>query len=71
MSDETREGRINIGDLSQDEQELSPEEAKGVKGGILPYIEQDNLVASRSKPSGLQADDVNADNEAMEGPRKL
>jgi len=72
MSDERKEGRTNIGDLSRGEQELSPKEANDVKGGILPYIVQDNLVASRSKSAGLQADDVNADNEgSVEGRRKL
>ena len=33
MSDEQRESRINIEDLHQKEQELTPEESKEVQGG--------------------------------------
>jgi FG-GAP repeat len=33
MSDEQKESRINIEDLPQQEQELTPEEAKEVQGG--------------------------------------
>ena len=33
MSDEKKENRIKIEDLPQAEREVSPEEAKGVKGG--------------------------------------
>ena len=33
MSDEQKENRINIEDLPQEEQELTPEEAKEVQGG--------------------------------------
>lgn len=34
MSDEPKEKRINIEDLPQAEEELTPEEAREVKGGI-------------------------------------
>jgi hypothetical protein len=57
MPEETTDAkrRTNIQDLPKPEKELTPEEAKDVKGGgviihdktarggILPYIEQDNL----------------------------
>ena len=33
MSDEQKESRINLEDLPQAEQELTPEEAQDVKGG--------------------------------------
>ena len=34
MSDEQKERRVNVEDLPQAEQELTPEESKDVKGGI-------------------------------------
>ena len=34
MSDEQKERRVNVEDLPQAEQELTPEEAKDVKGGL-------------------------------------
>jgi hypothetical protein len=34
MSEENKESRINVDDLPKDEQELSPEEAKEVQGGL-------------------------------------
>ena len=39
MSNEQKESRINIEDLPQNEQELTPEESKEVQGGInvTPY----------------------------------
>lgn len=35
MSDEKKEGRVNIDDLPRAEQELTPEQAKGVQGGAI------------------------------------
>ena len=37
MSEERKESRIRLEDLPQDEQELSPEEARDVQGGVTPY----------------------------------
>lgn len=46
MSDEKKEGRINVEDLPQAEQELTPEEAKEVKGGLLARALCNNEVIS-------------------------
>ena len=35
MSDEQKERRINVEDLPQAEQELTPEETKEVQGGVI------------------------------------
>jgi hypothetical protein len=35
MSDEEKKNRINVEDLPQAERELTPEEAKDVKGGVI------------------------------------
>jgi hypothetical protein len=35
MSEENKESRVNIEDLPQAERELTPEEAKDVKGGVI------------------------------------
>lgn len=35
--------RTQVKNLKKSEEELTPAEAKKVKGGLLPYIEQDNI----------------------------
>ena len=40
MSGEQKESRINIEDLPKEEQELTPEEAKEVKGGLANIQDQ-------------------------------
>ena len=44
--------RTQTKELSKQEKELSPEEQKKVKGGLLPYIEQDNLYKNKSIKDG-------------------
>lgn len=61
MSDEKQESRINVEDLPQAEQELTPEEAKEVKGGyelknvqVTSYIKDDaKPTAAREAGSGM------------------
>ena len=38
-----RKRRTQVKDLPKQEKELTKEEEEKVKGGILPYVEQDNL----------------------------
>ena len=45
MSDEKNESRINVKDLPQAEQELTPEEAKEVQGGAEASIKLSGLAA--------------------------
>jgi len=60
MSEVNKESRINIEDLPQAERELSPEEAKDVKGGvIMANTEGDFHIVS--KPP-VATGDVNGDN---------
>ncbi len=60
MSEENKESRINIGDLPPAEQELTAEEAKDVKGGvIMANTEGDFHIVS--KPP-VATGDVNGDN---------
>lgn len=52
MADEKQERRVNIEDLPAREQELSDEEAKDVKGGLLlPAIQSAREAARRSSTS--------------------
>jgi hypothetical protein len=53
MSDEKKESRINIEDLPQAEQELTAEEAKDVKGGLL--------ASTYGRGSNVATGDVNND----------
>ena len=48
----TSKRRTQIQDLPKREKKLSKEEQKKVKGGLLPYIEQDNLYKSKSIKDG-------------------
>jgi hypothetical protein len=43
--------RTQVKDLSENGRELSKREQKKVKGGLLPYIEQDNV---QHKPINVQ-----------------
>ena len=43
--------RTKVKDLKKSEEELTTDQAKKVKGGILPYIEQD-AITSRSITDG-------------------
>lgn len=45
MAEKARK-QLKIEDLPQAEKELGIEEAEATKGGILPYIEQDNIFKS-------------------------
>ena len=40
--------RTTVKDLPKRKKDLSREEQKNVKGGLLPYIEQDNLYNQRT-----------------------
>jgi len=40
--------RTKVQDIQKKSKELSGKEQKKIKGGILPYIEQDNLYKSKS-----------------------
>jgi len=52
MSDEEKKNRINVEDLAQAEQELTSEEAKDVKGGmLLPAVQKVREAAARSSTS--------------------
>ncbi len=49
MADEKQERRVNIEDLPAREQELSDEEAKDVKGGLLlPAVQRVREAAART-----------------------
>lgn len=50
---EDNDNRVNIDDLPQAEQELTAEEAKNVKGGLLlPAIQKVRDAANRSSTAG-------------------
>ena len=73
MSEENKESRINIEDLPHAERELSPAEAKDVKGGvIMANTEGDFHIVS--KPP-VATGDVNGDNltgaNTSQGPGTL
>ena len=53
---EPRKPRTKVKNIPGKTKELSQSEQKRVKGGLLPYIEQDNLYKSRSK--AVLADDA-------------
>jgi hypothetical protein len=44
--------RTQTKDLSKQKKDLSKEEQKKVKGGILPYMEQDNLYKNKTIKDG-------------------
>jgi hypothetical protein len=44
--------RTQIKDLPRGKKELSKGEQKNVKGGLLPYIEQDNIYKTKSVKDG-------------------
>jgi hypothetical protein len=52
MSETNPERRRKIEDLPVSETELTSEQAENVQGGLLPYIEQDNLVRSTQTTDG-------------------
>jgi hypothetical protein len=54
MPDEQKQNRINIEDLPQAEQELTTEEAKDVKGGIIIANTEGDLVKTNTSTSGIR-----------------
>jgi hypothetical protein len=63
MSDEKKENRIKVEDLPQAEQELTPEEAKEVQGGIImANTEGDFHVVSKSPGVRVATGDIDGDN---------
>ncbi len=60
MTDENKneESRVKIEDLPQDEQLLTPEEAKEVKGGIIVANTEGDIHVV-SKPPGIRVDTGN------------
>lgn len=64
MSDEKQERRINVEDLPRQEQELSDEEAKDVKGGLLlPAVQKAREAAARTSAT----DDDSASGNRVQG----
>jgi hypothetical protein len=63
MSEENKENRINVEDLPQEERELTPEEAKDVKGGVIMANTEGDFHV-KSTPGGIRVatGDVNGDN---------
>jgi len=56
MSDKQRENRVNIEDLPKAEQELTPEEAKEVQGGLKVKLE--DVLISGYQSSGSEGSSV-------------
>jgi hypothetical protein len=44
--------RTQVKDLKKSEEELTPAQSKKVKGGLLPYVEQENVYKSTSIKDG-------------------
>lgn len=76
MSEENKEKRINVEDLPQAERELTTDEAKDVKGGvIMANTEGDFHVKSQTGGIFVAAGDVDGDNltgsNTSQGPANL
>ena len=57
MSEESKESRIKVEDLPQAEQELTPEEAKAVKGGVTAATQGRGVFTISTAALGPQAND--------------
>lgn len=67
MADEKQERRVNLEDLPRQEQELTDEEAKDVKGGgalLLPAVQGARQAAATST-----TDDASASGNLVQGNR--